>query len=130
MRTRIEIPDDLFWKAKAQAALEGVRLRDLIERGLRLALAEPAPSAPRRVNFPLHRSRRPGALSAIDVRTPRSKYNVTRTPVVPMLCDVNVLLALGTDCHAAHAAAVRWLAEPSSAALPKPPSCCYSIVWP
>jgi hypothetical protein len=68
MRTTIEIPDDLFRKAKAQAALEGVRLRDLIERGLRLALAEPAPSAPRRVTFPLHHSRRPGALSAVDVR--------------------------------------------------------------
>jgi toxin-antitoxin system PIN domain toxin len=34
---------------------------------------------------------------------------VTRTPAVPMLCDVNVLLALVTDRHAAHAAAVRWL---------------------
>jgi hypothetical protein len=76
MRTRIEIPDDLFWKAKAQAALEGVQLRDLIERGLRLALAEPAPSAPRRVKFPLHRSRRPGALSARDVR--RTEEQVQR----------------------------------------------------
>ena len=35
-----------------------MQLRDLIERGLRLALAEPAP----------HRSRRPGALSVIDLR--------------------------------------------------------------
>ena len=32
-----------------------------------------------------------------------------RTPAVPMLCDVNVLLALATDRHAAHTAAVRWL---------------------
>ncbi len=68
MRTTIEIPDDLFRKAKAQAALEGVRLRDVIERGLRLALAQPAAPMPRRGNFPLHRSRRPGALSAEDVR--------------------------------------------------------------
>ncbi|HEY7493443.1 MAG TPA: hypothetical protein VIH59_20305 [Candidatus Tectomicrobia bacterium] len=68
MRTTIEIPDDLFRRAKAQADLEGVRLRDLIERGLRLALVEPASSSPRRVHFPLHRSRRPGALSAGDVR--------------------------------------------------------------
>lgn len=68
MRTTIEIPDDLFRKAKAQAALEGVRLRDVIERGLRLALAQPAPSQPRRVKFPLHRSRRPGALSTEKVR--------------------------------------------------------------
>jgi hypothetical protein len=68
MRTTMEIPVDLFQKAKAQAALEGVQLRDLIERGLRLVLAEPATSVPRWVNFPLHRSRRPGALSARDVR--------------------------------------------------------------
>jgi toxin-antitoxin system PIN domain toxin len=29
-------------------------------------------------------------------------------PAVPTLCDVNVLLALVTDRHASHAAAVRW----------------------
>ena len=32
-----------------------------------------------------------------------------RTPAVPTLCDVNVLLALVTDRHAAHTAAVSWL---------------------
>ena len=34
---------------------------------------------------------------------------MTKTPAVPALCDVNVLLALTTDRHALHATAVRWL---------------------
>ena len=34
---------------------------------------------------------------------------MVKTSAVPALCDVNVLLALVTDRHAAHAAAVRWL---------------------
>ena len=40
---------------------------------------------------------------------PRSRCNVMRTPAVSTLCDVNVLLALVTDRHAAHTAAVSWL---------------------
>lgn len=69
MRTTIDLPDELLRQAKARAALEGVRLRDLIERGLRLALATAsAPGAPRRVAFPLHHSRRPGALTIEAVR--------------------------------------------------------------
>lgn len=34
MKTTLEIPDDLFREAKAKAALEGIRLRDLVTRGL------------------------------------------------------------------------------------------------
>jgi hypothetical protein len=65
MRTTIDIPDELLRQAKARAALEGVRLRDFIEKGLRLALATPSmPAAPQqRVEFPLHHSRQPGVLS-------------------------------------------------------------------
>lgn len=69
MRTTIDISDDLLRQAKARAALTGIRLRDLIEQGLRLALAAPPPSpAPRRVTLPLHHSRRPGVLSLEAVR--------------------------------------------------------------
>ena len=31
MKTTVEIPDDLFRQAKAQAALRGIRLRELVE---------------------------------------------------------------------------------------------------
>jgi hypothetical protein len=54
MKTTIEIPDELFRQAKAKAALEGIRLRDLVEYGLRLALEAPqAPTTGQRTVFPL-----------------------------------------------------------------------------
>jgi hypothetical protein len=38
MKTTVEIPDELYRRAKATAALRGRRLRDLVEEGLRLVL--------------------------------------------------------------------------------------------
>ena len=40
MKTTIEVPDDLYRRAKAEAALRGRKLRDLIEEGLRLGMTE------------------------------------------------------------------------------------------
>jgi len=45
MKTTVELPDELYRRAKAEAALSGRKLRDLIEEGLRLAL-----EAPRKTN--------------------------------------------------------------------------------
>jgi len=43
MRTTVDIPDELFRRAKSEAALRGRKLRDLVEEGLRLVLEkEPA----------------------------------------------------------------------------------------
>lgn len=57
MKTTVEIPDDLFRQAKAQAALRGIRLRDLVEYGLRLAVETPQmPASDQRTAFPLIRS--------------------------------------------------------------------------
>ncbi len=48
MRTTLDIPDDLFRRLKARAALEGLKLKDLLERyvawGLRQS-AVPPPEA-------------------------------------------------------------------------------------
>jgi len=41
MKTTVELPDDLFRRAKAAAALRGRRLKDMIEEGLRLVLEAP-----------------------------------------------------------------------------------------
>ena len=41
MKTTVEVPDDLYRRAKAEAALRGCKFRELIEEGLRLALEAP-----------------------------------------------------------------------------------------
>lgn len=38
MRTTVDIPDELFRRAKSEAALQGRKLKDLVEDGLRLVL--------------------------------------------------------------------------------------------
>ena len=43
MRTTIDIPDELFRRAKSEAALRGRKLKDLVEDGLRLVLDAPEP---------------------------------------------------------------------------------------
>jgi hypothetical protein len=40
MKTTIEMPEELYRQAKAEAALRGRRLKDLIEEGLRRVLSE------------------------------------------------------------------------------------------
>ena len=41
MKTTVEVPDDLYRRAKAEAALRGRKVKDLIEEGLRLVLEAP-----------------------------------------------------------------------------------------
>ena len=47
MKTTIEVPDDLYRRAKAEAALRGRKLKDLVEEGLRLVLESPRGANPR-----------------------------------------------------------------------------------
>jgi hypothetical protein len=61
MKTTLEIPDELFREAKAKAALEGRRLKDLVADGLRAVLAAGlAQRGPRRARFPIIKAT-PGA---------------------------------------------------------------------
>jgi len=57
MKTTIELPDDLYRKAKALAALNGRKLKDLVEGGLRLVVDSP------------RRYRPPRGLAALMKRT-------------------------------------------------------------
>ncbi|HWB49991.1 MAG TPA: hypothetical protein VG651_12845 [Stellaceae bacterium] len=41
MRTTVDLPDTLYRRAKAEAALRGRKLKDLIEEGLQLVLSAP-----------------------------------------------------------------------------------------
>ena len=41
MKTTVEVSDDLYRRAKAEAALQGRKLKDLVEEGLRLVLETP-----------------------------------------------------------------------------------------
>jgi hypothetical protein len=47
MKTTIEVSDDLYRRAKSEAALRGRKLKDLVEEGLRLVLKTP-PARPKR----------------------------------------------------------------------------------
>jgi hypothetical protein len=41
MKTTFEIPDELYRRAKAEAALQGRKLKDLVEEGLNAVLDSP-----------------------------------------------------------------------------------------
>jgi hypothetical protein len=41
MKTTVDLPDTLYRQAKAEAALRGRKLKDLVEEGLRLVLEAP-----------------------------------------------------------------------------------------
>jgi hypothetical protein len=59
MKTTLDIPEELFREAKAKAALDGVKLKDLVAEGLRTVLYRKPPVARklRRIKFPVLASR-------------------------------------------------------------------------
>ena len=62
MRTTIDLPDPVFRRLKATAALRGASLKAVIVSAVEREL-ERRPAAKRKARFPLVRSRQPGALS-------------------------------------------------------------------
>ncbi len=62
MRTTIDLPDTVFRRLKATAALRGASLKTVILDAVEKELRRPAPSR-RKVRFPLVRSKEPGTLT-------------------------------------------------------------------
>jgi len=63
MRATIDLPDALFRRAKAVSSLQGKTLKEFITRAVEHELAANAVRLePRRVEFPLVRSKRPGSI--------------------------------------------------------------------
>jgi hypothetical protein len=52
MRTTVDLPDALFQRVKARAALRGMKLREFIAESLQRALVNEMPK-PRRIRLPL-----------------------------------------------------------------------------
>ena len=48
MKTTIEVPDELYRRAKALAAIRGRKIKDLVEEGLRLVVEDPRQQKGRR----------------------------------------------------------------------------------
>jgi hypothetical protein len=63
VRTTVDLPDDLFRKAKARAALQGRPLKTLVADGLKLLLQTPTniqtSASTRRTKFPIINARDP-----------------------------------------------------------------------
>ena len=66
MKTTVEISDGLYRRAKAEAALRGRKLKDLVEEGLRLVIEAPRESRRRRSLAALMK----GARGAVDSGVP------------------------------------------------------------
>jgi predicted component of type VI protein secretion system len=66
MKTTVEVSDDLYRRAKVEAALRGRKLKDLVEEGLRLVLEASRESHRRRSLAALMK----GARGAVDSGIP------------------------------------------------------------
>jgi hypothetical protein len=83
MKTTVEVPDDLYRRAKAEAALRGRKLKDLIEEGLRLVLEAP------------RKSRRPPSLAGLMKRA----RGVVDSEVPDLASNPDHLKGLGRDAR-------------------------------
>jgi hypothetical protein len=68
MRTTIDIPDAMYRRLKARAAVEGRAAKALILDGVEQVLKSARPAAGRPVKLPLVSSKRPGSIRIDNAR--------------------------------------------------------------
>jgi hypothetical protein len=71
MKTTLEIPDELYREAKARAAMENRKIKDLVAEGIRLVLEQSTPVTKRPIGkrpspFPLIRGKGGPLLKILD----------------------------------------------------------------
>ncbi len=83
MKTTIEVPEELYRRAKAEAALSGRKLKDLVQEGLRLVLESP------------RRRRRPPSLAELT----RPARGVVDSGVPDLATNPKHLAGFGRDAR-------------------------------
>jgi hypothetical protein len=83
MKTTVELPDELYRRAKAEAALRGRKLKDLVEEGLRLVLET------------TRRNRRPSSLAGLTKRA----RGMIDSGVPDLASNAKHLAGFGRDGH-------------------------------
>ncbi len=63
MRTTVDLPDPLFRRMKATAALRGISLKEFVTGAIESAISKQETSRDYSVQLPLIRSKRPGTLN-------------------------------------------------------------------
>jgi hypothetical protein len=115
MRTTIDLPDELLRQVKARAALDGLKLKDLITRYVEQGLRQGAQSPPRCPNTGAASS--PSRGQRLGGRCPRSPTRKStafwrrKSPPVASLIDlpdINVWLAFSVADHPHHQRARRY----------------------
>jgi hypothetical protein len=77
MKTTVEVPDELYRRAKAEAALRGRKLKDLVEEGLRLVLEAPPKSHRRQSLGALMKAARGAVDSGVPDLASNPKYLIS-----------------------------------------------------
>ncbi|MDL5055064.1 hypothetical protein QQ056_16115 [Oscillatoria laete-virens NRMC-F 0139] len=63
MKATVEIPDELYRRAKIKAAMEGVKIKDMIAEGLSVVLeSNNSAKKGKRISLPLVKTGKPGSM--------------------------------------------------------------------